>query len=453
MMKTFDIEIDKLLNKFQSAKGKANCYFYGDKYIGKLVEEAIRRFKAKRPNASIFVYCNNIDDYNNIHNKVLSYNAVPFYGNFSNDLFTFCDFSIVIGNVDIDTINYLIAKSNFIFIIFNKYIDNSEYINTINRITNNIGIYNLDDIANKERINSPVEECRVGVALTDKEIKEYKEDTDFINNCVSTFGSIDNIIKSLYGDRDSNISSIDFRINLAKENGWVEDFNGSDSFAVQVDKEYNPDELMRKATTFFSIAKHRRDLIDMCDNKCNAVVDIIKNNPGKQILVVSNRGEGAAKISDYIRQQGIECGDYHDCLDDTYLKDENGDYIIYKSGVNKGKPKLFGSQAQSSLSERLFNRHIYNVLSIKSSSNKKLKTAIDLIIFTSPLCDNIVEFKKRFTDICINESITKEYIVYAIDTIEQDKFKQKPLPNIIKVEDSSNVKNVDYDETSGDVIL
>ena len=43
--------------------------------------------------------------------------------------------------------------------------------------------------------------------------------------------------------------------------------------------------------------------------------------------------------------------DSHDCIEDTIAVDEMGIHILVKSGVNKGKPRVIGSQAQSSLNE------------------------------------------------------------------------------------------------------
>ena len=108
----------------------------------------------------------------------------------------------------------------------------------------------------------------------------------------------------------------------------------------------------------------------------------------------------------------IKCGDYHDCIEDAIAIDDMGIPILVKSGVNKGKPRVVGAQAQSSLNERRFNAGYINALSIKSASNIKLKIACDIVILTSSLCDNIIEVKSRFTDIVFNSVPTKTFRVY-----------------------------------------
>ena len=221
----------------------------------------------------------------------------------------------------------------------------------------------------------------------------------------------------------------------------------------QIDDIYNPNILFERACTFYTIAKQRRDLV--CDN--DAKLEVIKNicldNKDKKILIISKRGEYAAKITKYLNENSdIKCGDYHDCIEDAIAIDDMGMPILVKSGVNKGKPRVVGAQAQSSLNERRFNAGYINALSIKSASNIKLKIACDMVIFTSPLCDSIINVKKRFTNISFDNILTKTYMLYCIGTLENNKLNNEKENAIISVIDETE-NNVIYDENSGDIIL
>ena len=311
----------------------------------------------------------------------------------------------------------------------------------------------LDIAIRHDNIYSPVEEHRYGVELSDDDRELYNKYTDYITTCISIFGELSNIEKCKKGDDKLGISAADFRNTIAYENGWREDLDTNIPFMKQIDDIYNPNILFERACTFYTITKQRRDLV--CDN--DAKLEVIKNicldNKDKKILIISKRGEYAAKITKYLNENSdIKCGDYHDCIEDAIAIDDMGIPILVKSGVNKGKPRVIGAQAQSSLNERRFNAGYINALSIKSASNIKLKIACDIVILTSSLCDNIIEVKSRFTDIVFNSVPTKTFRVYCNSTIENDKLnKEKENTLFTIINETEN--NVLYDENSGDIIL
>lgn len=82
----------------------------------------------------------------------------------------------------------------------------------------------------------------------------------------------------------------------------------------------------------------------------------------------------------------------------------------------------------------------------------KLKIACDVVIFTSPLCDNIIDVKTRFANVTFNGVPTKTYKIYCAGTVESDKMiKDKVNPIIKVIDDTENL--ISYDEISGDIIL
>lgn len=72
---------------------------------------------------------------------------------------------------------------------------------------------------------------------------------------------------------------------------------------------------------------------------------------------------------------------------------------------------------------------------------------------TTSLYDNIIDVKSRFTDIDFIDIPTKVYLVYANNTIEQEKLnKAKPIRNV-KIINMTENNFIGYDENSGDIIL
>lgn len=462
-MKSKDKLINQVIDGFQHLKGKASVYCFSKDVIPELLYHIITRFTQKHKNASIFIVVdcydtrksiisylkeNNIIEDNGYNIKCLSIDYIKEQYNYSYAL------TITIGvNDNFYILNKLCRESKFTLSVLTENIMNNNFIINVRNILPCIDTADLYIAIRHDNIYSPVEEHRYGVELSDDDRELYNKYNDYITTCISIFGDLSNIEKCKKGDDKLGISATDFRNTIANENGWKENLDTTISFMKQIDDIYNPNILFERACTFYNIAKQRRDLV--CDNtaKLETIKNICLENKDKQILIISKRGEYAAKITKYLNENSdIKCGDYHDCIEDAIALDEFNLPILVKSGVNKDKPRIIGAQAQSSLNEKRFTSHLINVLSIKSASNPKLKIACDMVIFTTPLCDSIIDVKKRFTNVVFNGTLTKSYVIYCTSTIEHDKLiKEKENHLITVIYETEN--NIQYDENSGDIIL
>ena len=92
-----------------------------------------------------------------------------------------------------------------------------------------------------------------------------------------------------------------------------------------------------------------------------------------------------------------------------------------------------------------------NLLSIKNSSDIELKTAIDIVIFTSSLCSTSNEFIARFSNIEFNTNPLNVYVLYCIDTKEAQELNNRIMPRNIKLVEEE--KNIQIDEKNGAVYL
>jgi hypothetical protein len=289
--------------------------------------------------------------------------------------------------------------------------------------------------------------------LSDDDRELYDKCTTFINNCVAIFGNLSIIDKCKNGDKTYNVSAAEFRYQLAKENGWHENLDVTCEFQKRIDEVYNPNELFEKASTFYNITRQRRNLITDNESKLESILEICKKHKDDNIIIVSSRGEFANKITEYINKNlGNICGDYHNCIEDCIATDALGEVILIKSGVNKGKPKIVGHQAISTRNETFYNNGLLNVLSIKSSSDKKLKVKCSIIVFTTPICDNIFEFRTRFSNIEITSEPIITYKLYCANTIEENLINKQQPHKLIKII-NNNDKFIEYDENSGNIIL
>jgi hypothetical protein len=452
-----DKYINQVITSFQNNKGKSSMYCFQKEIIPELVYNIINMFY-KKHNEQIFIV---VDSYNTrkkildyiINNSASEYDIKILSKDYINTKYRY-DYKLIITigiNDDFNIINHLYNQSKFILCILTENIMNNNFITNVRNILPTINTIDISEVIRQEQIYSPVEEWRCGVQLSDSDLELYNKYTDYITTCINIFGELSNIEKCKHGDIKLNISATEFRDTLAKENGWREDLDTNNPFMKEIDAIYNPNSLFERACNFYNITKQRRDLCTDNNNKLEEILNICKDNMYNKILIVSKRGEFAAKVTEYINNNSnLRCGDYHDCIDDAIAYDDNNIPILIKSGVNKGKVKIIGSQAQSTLNEKRFNADTINILSIKNASNVKLKIACDLVIFTSSLCDNIIEFKTRFSNIEFPIT-TNVYKVYCNNTIENDILnKEKPNP-IIKL--MNNDELLGYDENLGAIIL
>lgn len=449
--------INKVLTNFQTFKGKAKVYCFKPNKYEELVYNVVKQFANKNKDSQILIvvdnyntrikikeYINSIDD--------IDYNIKILSSDYINEKYKY-NYKLAITvniNSNYKVINKLCNECTFILCIFNEITKNDFNNNVDNRI-NKIVVDIPANTAVNDCFSLPVEEEHIPIELSDADKELYTKYTNYINESMTIFGNLDNITKCRNGDIEHNISASQFRYMLAKENGWDEKLDMSIGFNAMIDEVYNPNVLLEKANNIYNISNLRRNLISDNLNKLDVILDIVKNNIGKKILIISKRGEFATIIANTLNENNISCGEYHNDIPSRYIKNGSGEYITYKSGANKGKLKLFGAKAISSLFMNTFNEGDISILSIKESSSSELKIAVDLIIQTTPLYIDSIDIIRRFNNIEFN-NIVKVFKLFCTNTIEHTKItKQKNYPNVKIIANDKEI--VSYDENNGDIIL
>ena len=453
MNKNEELCINKVIKEFQNNKGKASFYCFNQDLINNIISEVIINFRKKRPIDNILIavdcYTTRQAIMNYMISKELTYNITYISENYINIKYQY-DYTLIISvgiNSNDKIIYRLFCDASFMICILTKNIMNNDFITNVRSFLPdiNLGIEHIK----KDNTKTPVEEIQYGIDMTTTDIEKYNKYTEFINACITMFGDIKTIDKCRTGDIENGISAAEYRDLLARQNGWSEQLDITIEYQANIDNVYNPNSLYEKAQQFYNITRNRRDLVTDNEAKLETILDICKENKDKKILIISKRGEFARIITKYLSINDINVGDYHDCIEDAVATDEYGNVICYKSGEHKGEPKILHSQAISSSNMKRFNNEYINVLSIKNSSSNKLKIDCDVVIFTTPFCDNIIDIKNRFKNINVITNPNKTYKLYCNGTIESNKIYKDVNP-IIKV--ISNI-NINYDEKSGDIIL
>ena len=458
-------KINQLLQDgFLTNKGKGSILVYPPLNIGKVLLGIIGKLILKRPDEKILII---IGDYKykeeivKVIKETLELNDAIFIENH----IQFLTQSYAYTKLYLYTVNILIGIEDDKFIL--KSFQESKFTLAVttnpklrlNKLTNiqsvllNIHLGIGDNDLQQSKINVPVTEYRHGVYLSEEEKAQYEKYSSFIKDSMVVFGDFDMVELCRNGDALCNVSAMSICNNVARKNGWSPELDMSVEFNVQIDKIYNPNAIHERAQLIYNITRERKNFVCNFTKKIDEVINIVKANPRKGIVIVSKSGEFANEVAEKLTQEGMPCGLYHNEIPASYMPDENGEYITYKSGINKGKPKLFKASALSTYWMQCYIYGETNILSMKAASDTNLAIDIDIVIFTTTLIDDIFKFKARFRNCNFKGNNTEIHRIYCIDTIEENSmYKERPT-NLITVCNCNKNDNVSINPATGEIIL
>ena len=342
----------------------------------------------------------------------------------------------------------------FKLVVLNKILDVQEdrvYLSKICPILNEFKQNEIDEL----RTNRPVEEMWIGVDIpTDSEpyklLEYYNKE---ISTTISIFGSLDAIKFARVGNSLTNESAMQFCTKVANENGWNESLDMSLEYNRMIDEVYNPNNLHDRAKNFYELARERSYVMTDFNGKLDEIYKICKEHEHEKILVISKRGEFAANITTYLNNMfdDVVCGDYHNKVENVILRNRDGSPVLVKSGVNKGKPKEIGYKAQMTLNERKFNEGEINILSTNNSPDKSLNIDVDIIIITSPLCEDIKSYLYRLTKVNYRGDTIKLYTIFCKSTLEHKQLLAKEMASNHVIVNKD--ENIDISENNFDFVI
>lgn len=368
---------------------------------------------------------------------------------------SFAFLGIIYNTEDFDLgLQMWLTGCKFKLVVLNKILNDRNEQVVLNKICPTLDEFKQNEIDELRTIR-PVEETWVGVEIP-KDSEEFKL-LEYYNKEITTtlniFGDFDNIKRARVGDSVLNISSSEVCNRIALENGWNEHLDMSIEYNQMIDDVYNPNKLKDRASSCYETMRFRSHILTDFNGKLNVIYNICKKHEHEKILIINKRGEFAAKVTAYLNNMfdNIVCGDYHNKVENVILRNLNGLPILIKSGVNKGKPKEIGYQAQMTLNQRKFNLGEINILSTSNTPNKDLNIDIDIIIITSPLCEELKFYLYRLAKInCVNDTI-KLYTIFCKGTMEHKQLLNKEIPtnHIIVNKD----ENMDISENNLDFVI
>ena len=331
--------------------------------------------------------------------------------------------SIVYRPTSIDEgIKTLLENSKFKLVVMNKLLVNNEDSVLLYKLCPLLDDFKQNEI-NAIRISSPVEEIRLSVAIPEDTedgelLKRYNE---YVSTSLAIFGSLDVMNQARIGNTKLNISAAQICAQIAQENGWNEHLDMSTEFNVQIDELYNPGRLKDRASDTYDVMRKRSNLLSDYDGKLEIIYNIVRDNPNKKILIINKRGEFASKVTDYLNNlsETIICGNYHDKVSPIPAVDVYGNPLYYKSGTRKGERRMMADKAQRTVTEAAFNRGDIRVLSTSNSPDKTLCVDVDVIIITSPQCEELKSYIYRLDGLRFRDNVIHLYNIYCKNSIEE----------------------------------
>lgn len=349
-----------------------------------------------------------------------------------------------------DKIAHYVSSCKFKLIVLNHLLQDANNMTTIYKIAPILDDFKQNEIE-QLRLSTPVEEYQIGIDIDEdrEEYKLLKYYNEYITTTISIFGSFDIIQQANLGNSQLNISAAQICYQIAQENGWNEHLDMSIEFNVEIDKLYNPNNLRERASKTYEIIRNRSQLLSDFELKLDSIFEIVRLNSDKKILIINKRGEFANKVTEHINtlSENNICMNYHDKVENIPAIDSNFNPIFYKSGNKKGERKMMAAQAQKTLAEKLFNENKINVISTNNSPDKDLCIDVDIIIISSPLCEDINSYLYRLSNINFRSNKIELYSIYCKNTIEQKQLENKTFAN------NHNVKFSNDDNNFSDFIV
>lgn len=343
---------------------------------------------------------------------------------------------------------FYVNSCKFKLVVFNKLLTSSEEMHQFYKLAPLLDCFKQSEI-DALRTSTPVEDMWIDTTIPEdsKDWKLYQHYSKYLETTLNIFGSFDKIQEARTGNLALNISSAEICTQIALDNGWNDHLDMTFEYNRVIDDMYNPNALRERASQMYDYIRARSTLVADYEGKLEKILELVRTYAGSKILIINKRGEFASKVTEYLNNNSESdiCGNYHNKVDDIEAIDVNGNPIYIKSGKEKGKRKMMGWKAQCTLNEEKFNSNKIYCLSTTNAPDKSLCVSVDVVIITSPLCEDIESYLYRLSKVDFNYEKIKLFSIFCKNTIEQQKLLNKTITQthtiVNKSEFTDNVEN------------
>lgn len=256
---------------------------------------------------------------------------------------------------------------------------------------------------------------------------------EYISDSCQIFGDIENIFACCSTSNET--SAEELRRVIAIEGGYSSELDPNNQFDSRIIEMYHPQNLYVRASNTKDFIIKRRQLISDGEEKLERIVQIVKNNLDKKILIIAKRPSFADKIVDRINStipksstnykalprvlknnnipfnvampyhKNIDSGIFYDFIMD--------DYVRNKTGKSKGNPKILGAKNKSNFAAMYFTEGYLNVLCTTSNMWETTELDVDLIINTSSKNEHYSDIRLNVTHLAFRNEPIIYNVIYS----------------------------------------
>lgn len=211
-------------------------------------------------------------------------------------------------------------------------------------------------------------EYNLAVDLTKEEVEIYTSLQEDINRYLSKFGR-NGYSLAFACHRGRKEGGQFYNANIyarqyAESHGWFESMPKDNP----IHRQWNPGVIRGYAKMLIEATRMRSDLLYFNDSKFEATMNLIDTFKGLKTMTFGQSTKFADKIAKEYNLKGYGYGVvFHTQLKSRPLTDEHGEYILYKSGNNAGKPRIFGKTALKKQAMQAFMSNKANLLATASA--------------------------------------------------------------------------------------
>lgn len=298
----------------------------------------------------------------------------------------------------------------------------------------------IDRITEREALDnnwiSEYVEYNLGLELPQDEAQKYLKYSDTISKHHNKFGkdSIKLASRCAMGGVDSQgkyFTPMTWATVVAESNGWHPNLNLDNEVEAEIDNLWNPNKVRNYATRYMDSIRARKELLYNSPVKKEYVLQLLQRFKEVKIVCFSQSTTFAENIADAYNamtstRQAVV---YHSDLASRPLQDDDGGWILYKSGAKKGQRKIFGKKLLKKDAIEGMKKSKYRILSTASALDDGLDIPDLQIGITSSGTSNFIQHAQRSGRVKrLDESIQNGVLLinlYFKDTKDYDWLLQR----------------------------
>jgi superfamily II DNA or RNA helicase len=256
----------------------------------------------------------------------------------------------------------------------------------------------LKDKIRYMKFSEPISETLTLFKGTAKDFNTYshselfKTDYQVIDACFRGITAKDNMGRPL------RLNASDIRIVIASLRGWNQFMDITTAYGKQTNDYWNPNAIEDRVKTFTNQVRRRNNLMITHPLKLEKINEIVLKF-FKPTIIFNESTDFADAVCASINRLGKEsipiCTVYHSNIPSRFLRDVNGDIIMYKSGARAGEPKMFGKQTLKEDAINGFETGRYTCLSTSKALDEGLSIPNIQIVITTGGTTNPLVYQQR----------------------------------------------------------